>query len=382
MVSSIGKAGYRKSDAWVACAIVTCTFFYFLIFAQFALLHRIEELDAEKRLLQPVMMLMGGGGLLGSFLGWRLFSIARLRRLLLVGFAACSALAFSAGKLSGIESFLGIGFGVGVFLGLLTVGVAPSLRLLIVPGKIGFVAGAGTGLAYFASNVPALFERTASAQCYVSGGVGLLGFGVALFLPRVLDASRLGESLQGESRRFPFWPLLLLFFVLVWLDSAAFYAIQETEGLKDETWGSPLRLWGNAGVHLVFGIVSGTLLDKGFLKFVLGAAMLFLVAGCLWLRVGYEELSWVGAGLYVAGVSLYSTALVATIAQVGEASGAWSVAKRAALLFGAAGWIGSGLGIGMARDLGTVPYAFLIAASLTAVVGLRLVGQVERKVAL
>lgn len=381
MVSSIEKAAYQKSDAWLACGIVACTFFYFLLFAQFALLHRIEELDAEKRLLQPVMMLMGGGGLVGSFLGWRLFSIAKLRRLLLVGFAVCSALAFAAGKLSGIESFLGIGFGVGVFLGMLTVVVVPSLRLVTSPGRIGLVAGVGTGLAYFASNVPALFQQTAATQCYAAAWVGLLGVGIALLLPNVFEVSRLAKSSQSETKRFPFWPLVFLFFVLVWLDSAAFYAIQETDGLKDETWGTPPRLWGNAGVHLLFGVAGGILLDRGFSKFVLGAAMFFLVSGCVWLRVGYQELSWVGAGLYVAGVSLYSTGLVAMIAQVGDSKGPWTMAKRSAVLFGLAGWIGSGLGIGMARDLGTVPYAFLAVASVATVVGLLVVGRAERKIA-
>lgn len=379
MLSSVEKAVYYRKDAWLACGIVACTFFYFLLFAQFALLHRIEELDAEKRLLQPVMMLMGGGGLVGSFVGWRLFSAYRLRTLLLFVFSTCALLAVAAGNLSGIEWFLGIGFGVGVFLGMLTVVVVPSLRLLIPQGKIGIFAGWGTGLAYFASNVPALFQQTAAMQCYAAAGVGLLGVGFTLFMPKDLRASRLAENSGGDSTPFAFWPMVLLFFVLVWLDSAAFYAIQETDGLKDETWGTPLRLWGNAAIHLVFGVVSGALLDRGFLKGVLVLAMTFLVAGCLWLRLGYGGFSWAGAGIYVAGVSLYSTGLVAMIAQFGDSRGSWTMAKRAAVLFAVAGWIGSGLGIGMARDLGTVPYAFLAIASVTTAGALLLMARAERK---
>ncbi len=371
---------FLKTQAWQACGLVACTFFYFLLFAQFALLHRIEELDADKVWLQPVMLLMGGGGLLGSFLGWRFFSPQALKRLLALGFLLCSVLAFAAGSLEGVKLFLGIGFGVGVFLGMLTVAVVPSLRLLVHPRRIGLVAGWGTGLAYFASNVPALFQQSAAAQCSVAGVVGLLGLLVAVSLPRFLDESRLADSAKGGELRPALWLLVLLFFVLVWLDSAAFYAIQETDGLKDQTWGTPARLWGNAGIHLLFGVFSGCALDRGFLKSVLGGAMICLIGGCLWLRLGYESLAWLGAGVYVAGVSLYSTGLVSVLAKRGERVGAWTIAKSAALLFAVAGWVGSGLGVGMARDLGTVPYAFLAIASLLAAAVLILMRSKEKGV--
>ncbi len=363
----------------VACGLVACTFFYFLLFAQFALLHRIEELDAAKAWLQPVMLLMGVGGLLGSYLAWRLFSLRSLTRLLGSSFAFCSLLAFAAGALERIEFYLGIGFFVGFFLGLLTVVVVPSLRLLVGGRRIGVVTGLGTGLAYFASNIPWLFQQSAEAQCWVAGGVGLLGVLVTFFLPQQWNAELLeGETASSRSSDRLAW-LVLVFFALVWLDSAAFYAIQETDGMRDQTWGTPSHLWGNAVVHLAFGLLSGWALDKGFLKSVLGGAMLFLVAGCLWLKIGYGDLPWFGASLYVAGVSLYSTGLVAVIAMRGNRVASWDMPKAAALLLGVAGWIGSGMGIGMARDLGTVPYAFLAAASLVAVVALGGIGRSERE---
>lgn len=353
-----------------ACGIVACVFFYFLLFAQFALLHRIELLDADKVWLQPAMLLMGGGGLAGSFFGWRLFSVASLTRLLRIGFLGCSLLAFAASWLESIRFYLGIGFGVGLFLGMSTVLVVPSLRLLLGGRRIGIASGLGTGLAYFASNVPWLFRQDAGAQCAVAGGVGLLGLCITLLLPREWDRSLMESRCAGRFGRWSLVWLVPIFFALVWLDSAAFYAIQETDSMKDLSWGTPSHLWGNALAHLAFGLGSGWALDRGRLGAVLGAAMTLLVVGCLWLKDGYESASWLGAGLYVAGVSLYSTGLVAVIAQRGDRVGAWPMAPAAALLFGVAGWVGSGMGIGMARDLGTVPYAFLAIASAVAAFGL------------
>lgn len=373
----VSTLGWKSS--WIACGMVACTFFYFLIFAQFALLHRIEILDSEKVWLQPVMLLMGVGGLAGSYLAWRLFALENLRILLRYAFLACSLLAFVAGWAKGIELYLGIGFSVGLFLGLLTVIIVPSLRLFARGHRLGTVAGLGTGLAYFASNVPWLFQQSAESQCWVAGCAGLLGLLLTGFLPRDWDPRVLENRLVPTSSKSRLGWVVLIFFALVWLDSAAFYAIQETKEMRDHSWGNSSHLWGNAVVHLVFGLASGWALDRGLLRYVLGGAMTLLVGGCLWLKIGYGDNPWIGASMYVAGVSLYSTGLVAVVAMRGNGEGRWDMAKAAALLLGVSGWVGSGLGIGMARDLGTVPYTFLVIASAVAVVALAGLRSLEGK---
>ncbi|MBC2607121.1 hypothetical protein [Pelagicoccus albus] len=270
-----------------------------------------------------------------------------------------------------LEVFVGVGFGVGLFLGMLTVFVVPTLRLTISASKIGLWSGVGTGLAYFFSNLPWVFQMSPAMQCAFCGIVGLLGLFLVGTLPRDAMES-FEEPVPGsENGKSFFGPTLVLFFFLVWLDSAAFYVIQETDSLKAAAWGTPNRLWGNGLFHLFFGVVSGVMIDRGRLIGVLTIAMLFLVGGSLWLTGGYRDVAWLGAVFYVSGVSLYSTGLVASIAKQGEMQGQWPMAKRAALLFALAGWVSSGMGIGMARDLGTIPYLFLLVA-LAACLGVNL----------
>jgi hypothetical protein len=65
--------------------------------------------------------------------------------------------------------------------------------------------------------------------------------------------------------------------------------------------------------------------------------------------------------LYPVAVSLYSTALVCWPGLLHGHEQAW---KKAAWVFAVAGWVGSGLGIGMAENLAHVPLWFLISAAL------------------
>lgn len=353
----------------MATGIVATTFFYFLIFAQFAFLHRIEALDADKILLQPVMLLMGVGGLVGCGIAWQLYRAERIRSLLAASFLACSILAFLAVVNGMIRPFLALGLGVGVALGCLTVSVVAYLRLRLNFREIAWCSAAGTGLAYFVSNVPALFDQLPEAQCYASSVSAFAGFCFSLFAKSENSEGVERSDLYLESsfgRGKGFWGVVALFFVLVWLDSAAFYVIQETDTLKQGSWGSDVQLWGNGMLHLLAAGLSGYLLVQRKLSTVLFTAGVLLVAGSLWLKNGYGGLAWVGSSLYVVGVSFYSAALVSFTALVRD-QGSWNVAKRAALLFGIAGWVASGLGIGMARDLGTVPYLFLGIATLALV---------------
>ena len=72
----------------------------------------------------------------------------------------------------------------------------------------------------------------------------------------------------------------------------------------------------------------------------------------------------VGTVFYVSGVSLYSVALVAYGALAPERLCSWSISARAGLVFALGGWFGSGMGIGMARDLKRIPDVFFAFAGL------------------
>ena len=71
--------------------------------------------------------------------------------------------------------------------------------------------------------------------------------------------------------------------------------------------------------------------------------------------------------LYPAGVSLYSTALVAWPGWFSGVAGVRPAAWRAAWLFAIAGWFGSANGIGMAQTLNTVPPVFIAVAGLVVI---------------
>lgn len=359
--------GNRWWRALFVVSAVACTFFYFLIFAQFALLHRIEDIDTSNDWLRPIMLLMGLGGLVGSGLVWKLYSEAMLRTLLSAGFVGCALFAFLSVSFQGIAVFLLIGLAVGVSLGILTVSIVLLLERMFASGTVGMAAGLGTGVAYFGSNVPYLFQQDAITQCLAAGGVALLGFLVVLgidFAKFPLFGESHSKSASSFTQRERGYPIVIaLFFVLVWLDSAAFYVIQEVESLKSITWEGDGQLWANATLHFVAAIASGIALVRGWLLGVLGIAGALLVLGTMCLKVEYNFAFSLASGFYVVGVSLYSTALVGVAALFKPTKG-WSTVKRGALLFGIAGWIGSGLGIGMARDLGKVPNSFLVIATV------------------
>jgi len=64
--------------------------------------------------------------------------------------------------------------------------------------------------------------------------------------------------------------------------------------------------------------------------------------------------------LYPVGVSLYSVALVAYPSLIAPASSAAERGRQAGWIYAIAGWLGSALGIGMGRNLGHVPPAFVL----------------------
>ncbi|MDQ8202255.1 hypothetical protein [Pelagicoccus sp. SDUM812003] len=358
---------WSRRDACISAAVIACAFIYFLLFAQFALLHRIETLDAEKRWLQPVMICMGLGGVSGSLLAWRRFRVSNSDQQLFFGFLGSGVMAVLSTLCFSLPCFLGVGFGVGLALGFLTVTIVPILRLRVEPKRLGRCCAAGVGIAYAVCNLPFLFKAAPDFQCMVAAMV--VGVGACLpfaFSGPAKKARMSGDAgMEGEqnlAKGAGVWGVIVIFALLVWLDSAAFYVIQETDTLRGVTWGEFEQLWILAAGHLLGAGIAGCLIENEKLLWVLGSALSLLVLGSFGIVHGEGLWSMISVSGYVLGVSFYSTALVAFGALSGEANGAWPVAKRAGMLFALAGWVASGMGIGMARDLSTIPVGFLAAA--------------------
>jgi cytochrome c oxidase cbb3-type subunit 2 len=154
----------------------------------------------------------------------------------------------------------------------------------------------------------------------------------------------------------PWGAAVALFAALVWLDSAAFFIIQHVADLKSGTWGDGMY-WRNSVVHLAVAAGAGCWLARAGARWVplLGWALLAVAA----LAVNHVRSLGLAGWLYPAGVSLYSTALVAWPGWFAGAADARQAGWRAAVMFAIAGWLASANGIGMAESLRRVPEWFV-----------------------
>jgi|LauGreDrversion4_2_1035121.scaffolds.fasta_scaffold12702_2 cytochrome c oxidase cbb3-type subunit 2 len=342
--------GSRPVAALVlGAALVAATYIYFLIFAEFAFLELVR--DVAGPWLRAVMALLGGGGVAGAWAAARAFRTARAALLLARGLQACAGAAMLAPFAGGPLAAGAIAAAVGLALGWTTVVLAAALRNLVGGRRLGLCVGAGTGTAYAACNVPVLFGAGPATQALLAAGLAL---GASLLpWPPAAPVNERPETLPPHGERVLVLAWLAMFLALVWMDSAAFYIIQHTSGLRAVTWGTPGLLWTNAAVHLGAALLAGAVLDRGGRRAVIAGATALLGLGTLALG-DIVRLPLPAGWWYTAGVSLYSVALVEYPARTGGAG-------RAALVFAVAGWIGSALGIGMAQDLHRVPATFVFA---------------------
>jgi mono/diheme cytochrome c family protein len=327
--------------AWRGLLTIAATYVAFLLFAQFGFLSQLQRDLGDTGLVRAAMAAMGIGGLAASLgTAWLLGRVPGAR-LVRAGLGAVAAVAAASVFCHGLASLIAAAAGIGAALGVLTVSVAASLPEIVPPRVTGRVAGLGTGLAYLLSNVPALFEAGPEVRALVPAGLAVIALA---FAPRGRAVAAQNAAPSGLFR------LLVIFLVLIWLDSAAFAIVQASPELKAQTWGSERQKLVQGTVHLVAAAGAGALLDAGFgLAVPLAAWVLFAVAFPL-----LEADGGAAGPIYAAGISLYSTALVVMPSRSG--SPRW----RAGLLYGVAGWIGSALGVGMAMDLGRIPGAFLV----------------------
>jgi len=340
---------------WRAAVLVASIYVYFLIFAQFAFLKRLDALGLAGNRLDVAMAAMAIAGILASLLApmgfSRTNSAPRLR--LALGGCALSALL----SLLPLEprSAAVVAAVIGVSLGFATVTLVADLRNWTAGGDALWPIALGTGLAYAFCNVPAFFAASAKVQTI---SAALLCALAILFTGPTPSSTRPETSRTTDAPAFPL--VLAAFLVLVWLDSAAFFIIQQSPSLKAGTWQGTAHLGANAILHLVGAILSAALLSRYGVRITLAAAVAALSAACLLLahpdRLGLASL------LYPVGVSLYSVALVAYPAVLVNLPDAKARAQRAGALYAVAGWAGSALGIGMGQHLGHVPVAFVAIA--------------------
>jgi cytochrome c oxidase cbb3-type subunit 2 len=343
-------------SGWQGIGLIAITYIYFLIFAQFGFLKRLAELGIADNQLKPIMGAMALGGIAASLLAPWLENFGKPSQRLQSAFAGCAAATAFTLLPMDFPGALAISFLIGASIGVLTVTLVTHLKLWIGQDRPLLKVGIGVGLAYFVCNWPTLFEASPVVMAVVSAVLCVLGMVIAISAAAKSDST----FVCGKSSSFLL--TLACFTALVWLDSAAFFIIQNTPALKSGTWEGTRRLWQNGVVHLLAALASALLLQRRGLSTTLAVAITFLGGACLLLaepsRAALASLA------YPAGVSLYSVALVAYPAFLANKSSAKERARLAGWLYAVAGWIGSGLGIGMGENLRHIPSLFVLAAAM------------------
>lgn len=339
--------------------LLTAIWFYFLVFAQFALLHRVEALCSPEEL----KWMLGGmtlAGITGSLLAGARCHFQNLR-LWLVGSLALAAFAAGlAGKAGTINSLWLPSILTGLSLGMLTVSAVAWVAVHHHRREAVLLSGAGTGLAYFLANVPTIFQASPVQQSLLAAlACGL----VMLVVPGGSSGVRPPAIVYFRAVPLDWQSLalaVLVFGILVWVDSGAFAWMQTVRSFRDAAWGQSSALWSIGLVHALTAVGTAYALSR---PATLWHACLTALA---LLMVGYAMISVMGLGLpgvwvYMIGVSIYSTALLAYPFLYGSPGGA---ARFAGWLFALSGWLASALGIGMVEDLGRMPAICWVVAAL------------------
>ncbi|MBN8458817.1 MAG: cbb3-type cytochrome c oxidase subunit II [Verrucomicrobia bacterium] len=330
--------------AFRAAVVVAGVYGSFLIFAQFALVELIRGSGAGLFAERAVLGSMAAAGIACGFLtAWRGLGPSAIRGALVA--LALTAAAAPFGRVFAV--WLATGVLTGGALGIATVALAAHLRGWCGVGWVGL----GTGLGYALCNLPWVFNQSPTVQAWAGAGFALMG---AAAVP-----NRSGWQNGSPAREMSVWAAVMMFAALVWLDSAAFFVIQHVGDMKAGTWGIGM-CWRNAAVHLVVAIATGGWLARGGFRMVpMLAWTLLAVAG---LAANSAATLPLAGWLYPAGVSLYSTALVAWPGWSSGAADPRATAWRAAWMFAIAGWFASANGIGMAETLRHVPTGFVLGA--------------------
>ena len=342
-------------SAGAGIGLIAAIYFYFLIFAQFAYLALLREVAGgleQQKLMLGVMTFAGlaGSGSAAYFMprwgAWRMLGLGLISAALAATLAPLSSWAVCHGPVS---------LGTGLGMGWATVSLITLLPQLLGHSGWGWKIGLGTGLAYWLCNLPIVFQTSATQQSFAAASL-ILASALALTLPLRDRATTISARPQTA---LPLWLGVISFMVLVWYDSAAFYIIQQTDGLKAGTWGDTSHLVRNGLMHFVSALAAGWALDRAQFRRLLPIALATLIlAGLL---INQTSTRTLGGCLYPVGVSLYSVCLLAYPAYLSGAPHAAGRGRHAALIFALAGWLASAMGIGMAEQLHRIPLGFVLA---------------------
>jgi cytochrome c oxidase cbb3-type subunit 2 len=362
-----------SKSGWQGACLVAVVYVYFLIFAQFAFLNRLEALGVAGTHLKVVMGAMALGGILFSQLvpRVRIWPAPSLR--LRIGFCLSGVAALLSLFPFGLIAATAVACLIGAGLGLLTVTLVTHLRPWTGNRNPLLAVGLGTGLGYLVCNLPLLFTASANVQAVTAASLCLAGVFIT-FLPAPAPQN---EAEIHQKATLSFLRALACFTALVWLDSAAFFIIQNTPALKAGTWLGSAHLAANGLLHLGAALASVWLLRRRGLFFVLSVAFLMLGSACLLLL--HPGLALLASICYPVGVSLYSVAFVAFPSFLSSASTVGERSRHAGWLYAIAGWFGSAMGIGMGQNLGHVPPLFVMAAGTVVLLAWPLEFLLQRK---
>lgn len=356
-----GPSPLRPPVALPAAVIaIAALYTHFLIFGEFAFLE-VARPAVPANAFPHILGTLGLGGIGGSLLCAAVFRSRYGHWLASIGYAGCAAAAYAAFELRSYGTALFAAGLSGLSLGITTVSLALCLRPTVHLRRLGLACGLGTGLAYAVCNLPPVFNATPRIQILVAMGACMVGFAASLLLRS--QPHHHSDAADYQPRAVGLW--IVVFALLVGLDSAAFYVIQHTQGLKVSTWEGSLVLVGNGFVHLLAAVLAGIAIDRQRFTPTAVAASVCLITACL-IIAGSQRHAAFARVLYMAAVSFYSTALVYYPARSGRR---WIAGG----LFALSGWIGSALGILVATGLQHVP-AWLVglaAVVLTAAFALR-----------
>jgi mono/diheme cytochrome c family protein len=355
IATSAQKAG--SVSGWRGIALIIATYFYFLIFAQFGFLKRLDELGISDAHLRAVMAAMAAGGILASLLTPRWLRHVAPGPRLKAALAICAIAAVLTVLPLHLLSCILLAALVGLGLGVLTVTLVTYLPVWIGEEYPLYKIALGTGIAYFLSNIPALFTAPAHVIALAAAS------GMVVCIPLTAEVQQAPDPPLQPARQcgLPFLLVLFWFTALVWFDSAMFYILQHAPAQQSGAWVDAAHLWRTGCIHLVAALIGAWLLDRRGLPvtllstFALFASAAFLLHGA--------HASALAGWLYPAGISLYSVALVAYPAYL-LAALPRDRALRAGWVYAVAGWIGSAMGIGMAQHLRRVPLWFVATAGI------------------
>src|SRR5690348_3062407 len=161
--------------------LIAITYVYFLIFAQFAFIHRLDTLGISGAHLKSVMAAMAIGGIVLSLFAPRHALFPSPGRRLQCAFIAAAIAAFLTVAPLTLVSAIAVSTFIGAGLGLLSVTLVANLRQWTGNQNALLKVGIGTGIGYFLCNVPSLFTATPQIQSATAGLLCLIGIVFANF---------------------------------------------------------------------------------------------------------------------------------------------------------------------------------------------------------